>query len=86
MLPEIWLPNLRRFLIYISMSHPYVLILQHVSSNINEVLRAVLNSLFFFSKKSLHAPKVPKAPKTQKAPKEPKHKNATKQKHENVNK
>ena len=33
------------------------------SSNINEVIRAVLNSLFFyfFYEKILHAPKAPKA-------------------------
>ena len=37
-------------------------------SNINEVIRAVLNSLFFYEK-ILHAPKVPKAPKAQKAQK-----------------
>ena len=36
------------------------------SSNVNEVIRAVLNSLFFsFYEKISHAPKVPKAPKTQ---------------------
>ena len=35
------------------------------SSNINEVIRAVLNSLFFFYKKILHAPKAPKSTKTQ---------------------
>ena len=35
---------------------------QHCSSNINEVIRAVLNLLFF-----LHAPKSPKAQKAQKA-------------------
>ena len=40
------------------------------SSNVNEVIRAVLNSLFFFFyKKISHAPKVQK------------HKDATKQKH-----
>ena len=32
------------------------------SSNVNEVIRAVLNSLFFsFYEKILHAPKAPKA-------------------------
>ena len=36
------------------------------SSNVNEVFRAVLNSLFFFYKKILHAPKAPKAPKSTK--------------------
>ena len=40
------------------------------SSNINEVIRAVLNSLFFiFTKKILHAPKAPKASKEPKAQK-----------------
>ena len=34
------------------------------SSNVNEVIRAVLNSLFFYEK-ILHAPKAPKAPKAQ---------------------
>ena len=45
--------------------------------NINEVIRAVLNSLFFVHKNILHAPK---------APKHQMHKNATKQKHKNANK
>ena len=45
-----------------------------VSSNINEVIRAVLNPLFFFYKTILHAPKAQN------------HKNATKQKHKNANK
>ena len=39
-----------------------------MSSNINEVIRAVLNSLFFY-KKILYAPKAPKAPRAQKAQK-----------------
>ena len=52
----------------------------NVSSNINEVIRAVLNS-FFFYKKILHAPKAPKAPK---GPQAQKHKNATKQKHKTL--
>ena len=43
-----------------------------VSSNINEVIRAVLNP--FFYKKILHAPKAQN------------HKNSTKQKHKNANK
>ena len=34
------------------------------SSNVNEVIRAVLNSLFFYEKIS-HAPKAPKAPKAE---------------------
>ena len=40
---------------------------QKLSSNVNEVIRAVLNSLFYFifCKKILHAPKVPKSTKTQ---------------------
>ena len=53
-----------------------------ISSNINEVIRAVLNSLFFFfffCKKILHAPKAQKSTKTSKKYK--KRKNATKQKH-----
>ena len=39
------------------------------SSNVNEVIRAVLNSLFiyFFYEKILHAPKPPKALKAPKA-------------------
>ena len=40
-----------------------------VSSNVNEVIRAVLNSLFIFYKKILHAPKAPKAQKARKAQK-----------------
>ena len=47
----------------------------HISSNVIEVIRAVLNSLlfiFFFYKKILHAPKAPKVQK---------HKDTTKQKH-----
>ena len=31
-----------------------------VSSNVNEIIRAVLNSIFFYEK-ILHAPKAPKA-------------------------
>ena len=31
------------------------------SSNVNEIIRVVLNSLFFFYEKILHAPKAPKA-------------------------
>ena len=48
-----------------------------ISSNVNEVIRAVLNSLYFFCKKIFHAPKVPKAPK---APKAQKQKDTTEQK------
>ena len=36
------------------------------SSNINEVIRAVINPLFFFYKNILHAQKTPKAQKAQK--------------------
>ena len=36
------------------------------SSNINEVIRAVINPLFFFYKNILHAQKAPKAQKAQK--------------------
>ena len=60
-------------------------------SNINEVIRAVLNFFFFFTKKfhthkkhqkAHRAQRVLKAPKSQKAQKiTKKHKNATKQKH-----
>ena len=55
------------------------------SSNINEAIRAVLIS-FFFYKKISHPPKAQKAPKSrkkhQKAPKSTKeNKNATNQKH-----
>ena len=43
---------------------PYVSVI--ISSNINEVIRAVLNPLFiFFYKKISHAPKAPKTPKAQ---------------------
>ena len=34
------------------------------SSNVNEVIRAVLNVFIFFYKKILHASKAPKAPKS----------------------
>ena len=52
------------------------------SSNVNEVIRVVLNSLLlFFYKKILQAQKAPKAPKAQQPPKTQKHKDATKQKH-----
>ena len=37
------------------------------SSNVNEVIRAALNSLFFFYEKILLVPKAPKAPKVSKA-------------------
>ena len=53
------------------------------SSNINEVIRAVLNSLIFFLTKRFRthqkAQKATKAPKSTKGTK--KHKNTTKQKH-----
>ena len=44
-----------------------------MSSNINEVIRTVLNLLFFYGK-ILHAQKAPKAPKAQKAQKAQIHK------------
>ena len=47
-----------------------------ISSNINEVIRAVLNSLFY--KKILHAQKAQKAPKAQKALKAQKNTKSTK--------
>ena len=40
-----------------------------VSSNINEVVKAVLNSLLFFYQKISHAPKAQKAPKSTKSTK-----------------
>ena len=46
-----------------------------MSNNVNEVIRAVLNS-FFFYKKILQAPKSPKAPKAQRR-NQAKAKNAT---------
>ena len=52
---------------------PYVSVI--ISSNINEVIRAVLNPLFFFLQKDFARTKSTK-----------KHKNATKQKHNNANK
>ena len=54
------------------------------SSNINEVIRTILNFLFFFFyEKILHAQKAQKEHKAQKASKSTKkHKNTTKQKHE----
>ena len=62
-----------------------------LSSNINEVIRAVLN--FFFYEKILHAQKAQKAPKSTKNTKSTKStkstkkgKNATKQKVQNANK
>ena len=44
--------------------------MENASSNINEVIRAVLNFLLFFYEKILHAhktQKTPKAPKAQKS-------------------
>ena len=49
--------------------------LYYMSSKINEVIRAVLNSLFFYEKIS-HAPKAQKASKAQKHQKHQKHLNA----------
>ena len=59
-----------------------------ISSNINEVINIVLNSLLFFYENILHAQKSTKkhkkAPRARKTPKSTK--NATKQKHKNANK
>ena len=65
--------------------------MKNLSSNINEVIRAVLNPLLFFYEKILHSPKHQKHKKAlnastaqkkkTKAPKAQKHKNATEQKH-----
>ena len=73
------------------MTNFYFLLVTSYWCNINEVIRAVLNFLFFFAKRfhthkkhqKAHRPqRVLKAPKSQKAPKiTKKHKNATKQKH-----
>ena len=52
--------------------------LWEVSSNINKVIKAVLN-LFFFHDKILHAQKAQK--RIQGTKRQKKHKNATKQKH-----
>ena len=56
------------------------------SINVNEVIRAILNSLFFLKKRFLHKPKVSTAPKAQKklkAQKTQKHKQAKNQKPQN---
>ena len=53
--------------------------LWEVSSNINEVIKAVLNLFFFFHDKILHAQKALK--KIQGTKRQKKHKNVTKQKH-----
>ena len=55
-----------------------IVILQNFSSNVNKVIRAVLNSFFFFFEKILHAPKAPKVPKAQRR-NEAKAQNANKQ-------
>ena len=65
--------------------------MKNLSSNTNEVTRAVLNPLLFFYEKILHSPKHQKhkkalnastaQKKNPKAPKAQKHKNATEQKH-----
>ena len=61
--------------------------IESTNSNINEVIRTVLNSLFFFYEKILHAQKAPKSTKkNKKHKKHQKHKDATKQKHKNANK
>ena len=85
MLYRFYIPELL-FIFIISLLHICSISIL-MSSNINEVIRAVLNSLFFY-KKILYAPKAPKAPraqkaqKAQKAPKSTKkHKNTTEQKH-----
>ena len=58
-----------------------------LSSNINEVIRAVLNFLLFFTKRFRTHQKASKSnKKQQKHQKHKKHKNATKQKHKNANK
>ena len=57
------------------------------SSNINEVIRAVLNSIFFFFyKKISYALKAQKALKSLKAPKALKGTKTLRQKHKNANK
>ena len=68
--------------------------MKNLSSNINEVIRAVLNPLLFFYEKILHSPKHQKHKKAlnastaqkkkPKAPKAQKHKNATEQKHKSL--
>ena len=52
------------------------------SSNVNEVIRAVLNS--FFYEKILHARKAPKAPKIPKALKAPKTQRRNQAKPQNI--
>ena len=53
----------------------------HHSSNVNEVIRPVLNLLLFFDDKILHAQKAQKNTRHQKTPKSTKkYKNTTKQK------
>ena len=69
--------------------------MKNLSSNTNEVTRAVLNPLLFFYEKILHSPKHQKHKKAlnastaqkkkkTKAPKAQKHKNATEQKHKSL--
>ena len=53
----------------------------NISSNINEVIKTILNFVLFFYEKILNAQKSTKSTKSTK-----KHKNATKQKHKNANK
>ena len=48
---------------YLPMMDSHSTFLSVLSSNINEVIRAVLNSLFFFYKKISQAPKARKARK-----------------------
>ena len=54
------------------------------SSNINEVIRAVLNPLWFFYKNISHATKAQKAEKAPKHQKYKKHKNPTNQKYKTL--
>ena len=58
----------------------------HKSSNINEVIKVVLNFLFFFYEKILHALKAQEALKAPKAPKALKDTKTLGQKHKNANK
>ena len=54
-----------RWLIKIVIKKNHAFIKMNFSSNVNELIRSVLNSFFFFDEKILHTPKVPKAPKAQ---------------------
>ena len=62
-------------------------LIENPSSNINEVIKTVLNFLFFLRKEFTRTKKHQKAQKAPKSTKKhKKHKNATKQKHKNANK